>query len=457
MPEDLNIFLSYKMPKEDEQLDIAREFAGELSDLAGGRMKMHYAGAYPRGVDWRGEIVSTIKKSDMFILLYTGEEQQWEFCLLEAGLFQATHPTHPLVVLHHPSTLLPVPLANLNAVKVTPEHIENFLTPIFYDEPWQINPQLRRDTLRAVAQELVRIFHSTAPDVTNFDLVPSFTLEMVASDTTRSQLRDGKLPEKTTLKGAQGWQMLFDKTPAIASFKWGELAPDWAVKDLYDLKFSRMVLSATKKNTPGGCFIRPSIPGQGGTLYRVALRRYEEYANGMGWRFYFTAAPIDIPIFGIGDTADTTETTNYHLLNVCWYTRRKLILTHYKNALGLATDANATSEQKSALVADIKDELANIDIQSFIRRIHQPAAINGLMPLAEVRNDQTEWIRNTSVIDAYKTDADFEKVIEALAVMKAMNEKYYAASSWGFALSVATELGLPVPPISPAPPIMGRS
>lgn len=46
MSANLNIFLSYKMPKEDDQLDIAKEFAGELSDLAGGRIKTHYAGAY---------------------------------------------------------------------------------------------------------------------------------------------------------------------------------------------------------------------------------------------------------------------------------------------------------------------------------------------------------------------------------------------------------------------------
>jgi hypothetical protein len=180
----------------------------------------------------------------------------------------------------------------------------------------------------------------------------------------------------------------------------------------------------------------------------VALRKYEEYASKTGWRFYFTAAPIDIPIFGIGDIANTNETMNYHLLNVCWYTRQKLILTHYKNAVGMASDASATPDQKSTLVADIRDEIANISIQSFIRKIHQPAALEGLIPLAIVKNDQTEWINKVAIINSYRTEADFDKVVQALAVMKTMNEKYYAASSLGFALAVAKELGLPTPPIA---------
>jgi hypothetical protein len=438
MPRDLNIFLSYKMPTEDEQLDIAREFAGELSDH--GRIKVHYAGAYPRGIDWRGEIVETIKKSDMFILLYTGPDQQWEFCLLEAGLFQATHPDLPLVVLHHPATPVPVPLAQFNAVRVTVEHLENFLIPIFYEEPWEINRQLRREKLHEICEELVRVFHSQAGDPVNFDLVPGFSLEMTASETTHAQLRDGKIPEKTTLKGSHNWQVLFEKGPANSSFKWGDLGANWPVKDLYDLKFSRMALTALRKDTPGGCFIRPSMQGQGGTLYRVSLRRYEEYASSTGWRFYFTAAPIDIPIFGIDDKNDTDEMTNYHVLNVCWYTRRKLILVLYKDAERLHFDANATADQKSALVADIRDEIASINIQSYIRKVHQPAALRGVRPLPEVQQDQLQWINNTSVINNYKTEADFGKVVSALAAMKVMNDKYYEISSARFAESVAEEL-----------------
>jgi hypothetical protein len=359
------------------------------------------------------------------------------------------HPGRQLVVMHAAGTPVPLALADLNALTVTVPHVKQFLTPIFYEEPWKINPKLTQESLTGIAEDLVRIFHSEAPIVTNFDLVPSFTLEMAASETTRSQISAGKLPEKTTLRGTQGWQMLFDKGTASPTFKWGELT-QWPVKDYYDLKFSRMVSSALNKDTPGGCFIRPSIQGQGGTLYRVALRRYEEYANDTGWRFYFTAAPIDIPIFGIGDTTDSEETTNYHLLNVCWYTRRKLILVLYEDAKGKASSAATKPEEKDSLVKDIRDEIANINIQSFIRKIHQPASLEGLLPIKDVQDDQREWIKNVSIIDAYKTEADFDKVIQALAVMKAMNDKYYAASAAGFSSAVAKELNLRIPPVTDA-------
>src|ERR1700733_4272788 len=110
----------------------------------------------------------------MFVLLYTGEDQQWEFCLLEAGLFEATHPACPLIVLHNPANPIPPALSHLNAVKVTVPHIKDWLSPVFYDDPWGINRRLSAEKFNLMAEDLVRVFHSEAPIVTHFDLVPSF-------------------------------------------------------------------------------------------------------------------------------------------------------------------------------------------------------------------------------------------------------------------------------------------
>jgi hypothetical protein len=446
MSATMNVFISYKMPKGDDaasdKIDIAEEFAKELSDYSAGRVIVHYAANFAAGIDWRNELISTIKKCDMFILLYTGAEQQWEFCLLEAGLFQATYPNRPLVVLHDPATTRPAALAQLNSVKVTVQHLIDFLSPIFYEEPWSISPTLSHERLTSIATDLVRIFHSESATATNFDLVPSFVLEMNATEMTRADLRSGRIPDNSKLKGNQNWQMLFDKGPATQSLKWDDLS-NWPVKRFYDLKFSRMALTALSKDTPGGCFIRPSAQEQGGgILFRITLRRYEEYASETGWRFYFTAAPIDIPIFGIGDTTDNDETRTYHLLNVCWYTRRRLIMILQDRAEAFASSVTATAKQRNALVDEIKDEIANINIQSFIRRIDHPRTLGDLLPLEEIRNDQMEWVQNTDLIDNYKSDSteDFQNVVKALRAMKMMNSKYYAASSSGFMSAVTKEL-----------------
>jgi hypothetical protein len=104
----LNVFLSYKMPRPedgDEKTNVAKEFPRVLSDASAGRIVAHYAGNFGAGKDWRTHLIGTIQKCDMFILLlYTGGEQQWEFCMLEAGLFRATHPDRELIVLHHQRT-----------------------------------------------------------------------------------------------------------------------------------------------------------------------------------------------------------------------------------------------------------------------------------------------------------------------------------------------------------------
>jgi hypothetical protein len=443
VPEALNIFISYKMPRSDdgtERIDIAREFARVLSDSSGARIKAHYAGIFEDGMDWRSEIISSIKMSDMFLLLYTGAEEHWEFCLLEAGLFQATHPDRPLVVLHPSDVRRPTALAQFNAVRATVEEVKDFLTPIFY-KPLCISEELTDKGLTHIASELVRIFISDTSNATNVEVVPSFILEMTASQEMTDELNAGKVPLTTTIKGAHDWQMLFDRGIATQSLKWKDL-DEWPVKDFYDFKFSRMVLAALDNKTPGGCFIRPSVEGQGGTLFRVALRRYELYANDTGRRFFFTAAPIDIPIFGIGDKADSAETRNYHLLNVCWYTRRRLILQFAHRAEELATSATPNPKEINQLVDAIKDEIVSIEIQSFIRKIDHPKTLDGILPLKEIQRDQKAWIHNAAIIQAYKeySKQGFKAVVEALRYMREMNVKYYVASAVG--LAGAVERGL---------------
>jgi hypothetical protein len=445
MPDKLHIFISYKMPRSDdgaERIDIAREFARVLSDSSAGRIEAHYAGNFEDGMDWRSEIISTIKMCDMFLLLYTGAEEHWEFCLLEAGLFQATHPDRPLIVLHPPNVKRPTALAQLNAVTATVEDVKGFLNPIFY-KPLCISEGLTDKGLTHIASELVRIFISDTSTPTNVEVVPSFILEMTSSEEMMDELRGGRIPKTTTIKGSHDWQKLFDKGIAIQSLKWKDLEK-WSVRDFYDFKFSRMILAALDSNTPGGCFIRPSIEGQGGTLFRVALRRYELYANNTGRRFFFTAAPIDIPIFGIGDNTDSAETRNYHLLNVCWYTRRRLILQLQHRAEVLANSATPEPNEINELVDAIKDEIVSINIQTFIRKIDHPKTVEGIFPLEEIRDDQKKWIGNTSTIIDYKEDSkeDFRAVVEALQSMRAMNERYYIASAVGLAAAVEMNLGL---------------
>ena len=443
MSDVLNIFLSYKMPRPedgDEKTDVAKEFARVLSDTSAGRIVAHYAGNFGAGKDWRTHLISTIQKCDIFVLLYTGAEQQWEFCMLEAGLFRATHPDRELIVLHHQRTKTPEPLGDLKSVKVTVQSITQLLSPIFYEEPWLISKDLTDQGLNHIATELVRIFNGEGSISTNFDLVPNFVFDMTASEETRAHLQSGMISDNTKITGSQSWQMLFDKSTASQTLTWGELK-NWPVKLFYNLKFSRMAITAIAKDPPGGCFLRPSVEAYGGTLFRIALRRYEEYANQTGWRFYFTAAPIDIPIFGIGDTTDTAEIMNYHLLNVCWYTRRRLILVLQKQADNFASSAAIDAAQKNALVAAIKDEIASINIQTFIRRIDHPKALGGVFPLKEIQDDQKKWLHNTSIIDRYRdsSEEDFRNIVAALAVMKAMNDKYYCASAAGFARAVATD------------------
>src|SRR5215831_18413150 len=65
-----------------------------------------------------------------FVLLYTDVRLDWSWCFFEAGSFAALppgKPLRPIYCLHPPDVPPPSPLANLQAVRATPEDLEEWV------------------------------------------------------------------------------------------------------------------------------------------------------------------------------------------------------------------------------------------------------------------------------------------------------------------------------------------
>jgi hypothetical protein len=448
MGDALTIFISHKMPKDS----TAASLVGQLiASNSGSKIKIIAAENFQKGGRLTPEITAAIQSADIFILLYTGEDEDWGYCLLEAGQFQTTigkDSQRSIIVFHDPGIGVPKPLGEYISVPVSEDNVFEFLRQLYVDR--QIFPGIDPHFLREAAQRICIAFHRTDVLAINFDLVPNFSVEFENSEKNTQALRNERIPDQALLIGSQKWQLLFGKGAATGGWRWDALSRDWVGRPLYEPEFARMIRTAQERDAPQGCFMRPY---QSDELYRLTLRRYEEVDDASRLIFYFTAAPIDLPIFGINDTANAEELMLYNLINACWYARRKLIDQLYVELLKHVYAAQEDPVLISNIVTNIKNELRSIEIQANIRGISKPMDVSMAVPvdrelsLSDLMKDEKSWDKLSAAIFACskKDPMDLKGMAEALYEMAKMNQKYYQISAAKYA-EAAMRLQLPIAP-----------
>jgi hypothetical protein len=439
----ITIFVSHKMPKDS----IAAQKIGNLIALySGNKIKILVAEDFKKGGRLDPEITKAIQSSDIFILLYTGEDEDWGYCLKEAGMFEANFSTDEdqkrLIVFHDPALAPPKPLSEYISVPINEAQVNDFLKDLYVKRG--IHPTIDVAYLQLAANSICAAFRETHVEVVNFDLVPSFSIEVADNVANRAVLGSERLPTDAVFIGTQNWQMLFGKNVATGAWNWAELGGDWPDGSLYEPEFARMLRTAMKKTAPQGCFLRPHDSDE---LFRVTLRRYEDVVGTSMLKFYFTAAPIDIPIFGIHDTADKDELTVFNMINMTWYARRKLIDQLYTELLGLVNSAKQDPREVEKLVSEIKDELRSLVIQGKIRGISRPIDAIEVVDLKKTKQDELTWEKLLAEIQdaSKKSPMDLNAMAKAMYEMAVMNREYYQISAEKYA-ETARKLELPMKP-----------
>jgi hypothetical protein len=444
MTSELKIFISHKMPKDG---DAALTIGQLIATHSGGKIKPILAEDFDAGGKVVSQITAAIQSADYFILLFTGEDQDWGYCLLEAGKFEAAgmNPNKSIVVFHDPEVNTPKPLSQYNSVAVPkndPEPVRKFLHQLYIER--EISPDIKDTLLLDTARQICREFHRTDVVAVNFDLVPNFSIELQNSEENSNTLDKDCIPADAKFTGTLEWQSLFGKNVSTNAWSWTDLSADWADRRLYEPELARMLKTAIGKNAPQGCFMRPNKTDD---LYRLTLRRYEEINYASRLKFYFTAAKIDIPIFGIHDTANEQELTLYNMINITWYARRRLVDQLYDELLSYVNSTQQDPVEIGQVVTSIQNELRNIEIQSDIRRVSRPSHVTSVAPLAKTMHDEQDWDGLVEKISDYsKTKPiDINGIAEALYQIAKMNYDYYKISATKYA-AVARKLTRPQAP-----------
>ncbi|MCJ9703257.1 MULTISPECIES: toll/interleukin-1 receptor domain-containing protein [unclassified Bradyrhizobium] len=440
---DLTIFISHKMPKDSE---AARRIGNLIASYSGNKIKIVLAEDFQKGRELTPEITAAIQSADIFLLLYTGEDQDWGYCLLEAGQFQTAlskDEKRSIVVFHDPSVSKPRALSQYISVPISSDQVYDFLEQIYVER--DIYPGIDTAFLRKTATDICRWFDYTHVTAINFDLVPNFSIELSRTKQNEDCLELENLPADALFMGTQDWEALFGKDVSTGAWNWKDLSSDWVDRDIYEPELARMLRSASKKKAPLGCFIRPTGSDD---LFRLTLRRYEEIDGASRLKFYFTAAPIDIPIFGIHDTTNKEELAVYNMINITWYARRKLIDQLYDELLGYVNSSQAEAVKVHNVVLKIRDELRSLEIQSNIRGISKPMDARGVAPLTKTMKDEVSWndLLKTILECSRKEPIDIKTIAQSLYEIAKMNRDYYQLSAQKYA-DIAQNLQLP-----PAPP-----
>jgi hypothetical protein len=439
----LNLFISHKMPADSV---LATRIAEKLTRKFGaGRIVVRLAEQYPYGDRWRTHIQDDINKSDMFIYLHTGEYDDWLFCLFECGMFvnRAGHDAASLGITTFCKTLdnLPAPLREFNALLMSTESILKLFHQIYTDPPWAINPQLGDNDFAQDASYIVDEFHKSYYVVHNFAVTPSIIIELDKGSPTLQSLAAGTLPDNSLVTGGPGWQVLFGKDIDTGDRAWKRLRSSWQYSQTYEWLLAKIIERALNNSSTRALLLRSPVTPSLSTpsLYRVALRRYEELSNAR-YRFYFTAALIDLPFNIPTERAERREVTLYHLINLCWYFRRQFVDGLYNRLLEqIAIPSKGRMENITTELCDeIAYELMDIDAQALSRGVDNPLTVHQALGtddphVVEMMEHGKRWYElRPHILEMTRKRETTEDIAKAVYDVTEMNYEFYVEAAEAF-------------------------
>jgi hypothetical protein len=172
-----------------------------------------------KGDDWQGKIEEALYESDWFILLYSGDDNDWAWCHHEAGIFRGmVYPdSDRLVVLHPPNVELPDPLKKYQAVKCEPpqpnqpDDLDLFFKEIFGKPPYPgvlpINPVFANEACATRQEAAERIVQAVGFLVVD-SIVPENVMLLHVADI--ALLRSAAIPDHISIWRGSSAMRLFE-------------------------------------------------------------------------------------------------------------------------------------------------------------------------------------------------------------------------------------------------------
>ena len=264
-----------------------------------------------------------LTETDWLIYLYTDQDEIPGICLFECGFFRATmegnNDRRLTTLARHPEQINDA-LKEFNAATMTEEGMLKLLDEIYRKDPWQISPNLKDEVLKGTATSIVAAFTGVERVEANFDVAPSVIVEFINTETSKIDLKRGRMPADTLISGVKDWQQLFDREIDTGAWLWKDLVEEWPHRGVYEFLLARMMYDALERRVPKGTMLR-SLNSE--EVYRLTLRRYKRLASNK-YRFHFTASLLDLP-FSSRSKRPRRIKDPLSFSSLSWYFRRRVV------------------------------------------------------------------------------------------------------------------------------------
>jgi hypothetical protein len=447
----LRIFISHKMPQDTP---LAQEIGEKLGLYAGERIKVSHAGQFPSGAEFRNNIEKELDEAHWLILLHTNRDADWNFCMFECGYFRAKMKSDDkarLIPMCQDVRFVSDAVSEFSATQVDLASITKLLKDIYIEEPWKLHPRLSENTLRQTAQDIVDAYSGAIIVVENFDVTANFALELRMDDKNTQFIQNHCVPADTVVTGNRNWQEIFGRKLNTAGWVWSSLITEWPHSKIYEYLLCCMIWDAFNKIEPTGTLVRSHTSKR---LFRITLRRYE-ILNNKKHRFHFTAARLDLPFDLPADSRESAvETVMYHLINITWYFRKRIVENLYEKTLDLLSQRIPNPVSVNNLFRNIGQELMQVRAQALIRYLDHPRTLRDAMGKHDPevqsileRAEQFEEIEK-KIFDAMLLGVTgLRQVTENLYELAQMNYDWYRKVSDSYC-EMARSLSAPASPDS---------
>jgi hypothetical protein len=203
------IFVSYSM---NDSEDVS-QFCSALESYSGGKVKfiLKDQSLTFGGTNWRKWIEKKITEADAFFLVLSGNQDDWRWCLYEAGYYSGMKEKSGLIVFIPADLETPPTVEQYETVRMVPKELVRFLKQFFGGVEWAnrnepIAPAILKDktSLHTMADELTNLFSPNRTVRIYFHL--SMTISIKEDDDSQRAI-----PDTAIVKfGSQEAAMLFD-------------------------------------------------------------------------------------------------------------------------------------------------------------------------------------------------------------------------------------------------------
>ena len=434
----LHIFLSHKLSSDTL---AARQFISHLTTYSQDQIEVVSSAEFPRGEEWEPKIRAALDTADWLILLFTDAEENWDWCLYETGYFRARMDAASgkrLICLYKATISPPNPLRTFNPAPATDDEIDRLLRDIYENPPWAIFPRLFsrefEDRLAATKQKLLEACNGNIMVVENYDLSPTISLKLTAEQIAHWPV--GTIPAEALVDGRGEWQQMFGKAPGTGGWEWEQLVAEMPNKQVWIELLSAIMRDAyaRKKSQFLSTVILGYDPSE---TWRLTIRRIERYRDD-SICFYFSCVQLPLPFPAAHDEEGTQA---FHLLNLSWSFRRRIVETHFPDLCALGASPLVDPASFDRLRDQLRCDLMQVYADSQIRGIQSPLdVLPALTPGPDEAGGQIlrglqqwpEW--NRELLAVLETGMDkIDRAIELVHHMAEVNHYFYIRAAQAYA------------------------